>query len=345
MNQGAKVMLGLLAFGGIAALVFASGEKKASAASAPPIFPPLVPQSPGLPPLHPTDGVIVVPPLPEVPVAPGQHEPAPSAPAPVIAPAPPPSASVPPLSPLPSVPSFIPTATGTGVIPGAPTTTTVSIPGVGTFDPATGNVFGPSGTIVGTFNPLTGVLKDGAGNVIPIPAFGQSAAPAPAPFPVTPIATLPLPSAPVPTSPGISLPNMVVTAPGPEAPGTAPADTVAVVTTMLDQEHLPHWRIAAPGLQQWQAARKLTPDGNFGPGTALALAAEMGTVPIIRAWPKGSFLGSKHLPAYQTALRQLAQSAPEPRKSQLMAAANREQGQGFGTPEKPIVTTITLHEV
>lgn len=348
MNQGAKVMLGLLAFGGIAALVFASGEKKANAASAPPILPPLVPQSPGLPPLHPTDGVIVVPPLPEVPVQPGQQEPAPSAPAPVVAPTPPPIAT------FPSFPTPAPAPAPTGVVPGSPTTTTITIPGVGTFDPATGNVFGPNGIIVGKFNPLTGQITDTNGNVIPVPGFGQSGAPVPAaPPPIAPSLPLPsLPSSPVPTAtvpavpPGtITLPTTVITATGPEAPGTAPADTVAVVTTMLDQEHLPHWRIAAPGLHEWQAARKLTPDGNFGPGTALAMAAEMGTVPIVRAWPKGSFLGSPHLPAYQTALRKLALSAPEPRKSQLLAAANREQGQGFGTPEKPIVTTITLHEV
>jgi hypothetical protein len=220
-----------------------------------------------------------------------------------------------------------------GVVPGAPTTGTISLPGIGTFNPATGAVFGPDGTIVGTFNPLTGVFTKSDGTKIQLPGADSP--------PVTTPQTNP-PALPVP----IQIPTQVITgSSGAEAATMAPPDTVQVVTTMLDQELKPHWRIAAPGLADWQRSRGLTADGNFGPGTALALAKELGTIPIVRTWPKGSFLGSRHLPDFQTNLRQLAQSAPEPRRSQLLAAANREQGQGFGTPEKPIVNTITLHEV
>ena len=69
---------------------------------------------------------------------------------------------------------------------------------------------------------------------------------------------------------------------------------------MLAQEHSPHWRIAPePALAAWQKARGLTADGMFGTGTAAKMAQEIGTLPIIRAWPKGSFLGDGKLEAYR----------------------------------------------
>lgn len=328
MNQGAKVLLGVMAFGGVVALVMASGEKKASASSGPPpILPPLQPPQGGvLPGTPPGSGIILVPPSPEAPLGPNGQEPGPTAPAPVVIPAQP-------IPTLPTGPVFVPPQ-NLPTLP--PAGTTITLPGIGTFNPATGNVFGPNGVIVGTFNPATGVFTTTTGQSVQVPGFG----------------TVTVPSSPglpqLPTSPVVTLPPVVITPstnPAEQATNPPPPDTMQLVTTMLDQEHVPHWRIASPGLAEWQAARRLTADGAFGPGTALALAKEIGTVPIVRAWPKGSFLGSAHLPAYQKALRDLAATASEPQRSQLLAAATREQGQGFGTPEKPIVNTITLHAV
>lgn len=343
MQQGAKVVLGLLAIGGVVALVMASGEKQASASpgQAPPILPPLQPPLAGSAPIPPNGGIVVVPPLPEVPVPAGSSEPGPNAPPPVVAPPLP--------STLPSLPTTLPTlpqmqlpspfpSVPAPSTPAAPTGTTITLPGIGTYNPATGNVFGPTGTIVGTFDPSSGVFTATNGTRVQVPGFGSGGGVVTQPSTSTPA----LPS--LPSLPSVP-PASSSSSPGAEAPTNAPADTLQVVTSMLDQELTPHWRIASPGLQAWQKSRGLTADGSFGPGTALAMAKEIGTLPIVRGWPKGSFPTGHWLPDYQTALRQLAQTAAEPRRSQLLAAANREQGQGFGTPEKPIVNTITLHEV
>lgn len=326
MTPGGKIVLGGLALIGIGAFVFASGEKQASAASGappnpplPPVFPPI----PGLPVIPPGSGTVMVPPF-------GPSTPTANTPAPAV------------------TPTTIPTPFGNLQIPSDGTTFT--LPGVGTVDPATGNVFGPNGTIIGTFNKATGVFTPAASSP------SSPGLPSPLPPSITPVqrpAILPPTAAPVPTQ---VLPGLTIT-PGPaptpaeppaspaEQPSTIPSDTLATVTTMLAQEHSPHWRIIPePTLKTWQAARGLAADGDLGTGTALRMAQEVGTVPIIRGWPRGSYLGDGKLAAYQNSLRSLAASAQEPRRSQLLAAAAREQGQGYGTPEKPIATLITLQD-
>lgn len=317
MNQGAKVLLGVLALGGIVGLVVAS-ETKANAkpGGKPPVQPPLIPPLGGLPAIPPQGGnVVLVPPT-------GPNSPPSNSPPPLVVPLP--------NTTLPSIPT--PPAVPTGVVPGSPTTTTITLPGLGTFNPATGHVFDARGIDIGTFDPLTGKFT---------PAGSSSSTQ------VTP----PLP--PVPTQ---VLPGLTVT-PGPsptpaeppaspaEQAGPIKADTLSVLTSMLAQEHSPHWRIIPePSLRPWQRARGLLVDGAFGPKTALKMGEETGLIPIIRAWPKGTSLGSPNLRQYQSDLRLLASKATEPRRSQLLAAAMREQGQGYGTPEKPISTLITLQD-
>lgn len=318
MNQGAKVLLGVLALGGIGALVFASEkDAKASPAGGPPVLPPIIPPKPGTPSVPPLGGVVVVPPT-------GPNQPAPNSPPPAVVPLPPLGAgSLPTLPTLPTIP---------GVIPGAPMTNTITLPGLGTFNPATGHVFNAGGIDIGTFDPTTGKFT---------PAGGGPSAPVLPPLPPVPTQVLPgLTITPGPTpSPG-EPPASAAEQAGPVAP-----DTLQVLTTMLAQEHSPHWRISPePALKPWQQSRKLVADGMFGPATALTMAKETGIVPIIRAWPKGTALESPNLRKYQSDLRALAATATEPRRSQLLAAALREQGQGYGTPEKPIRTLITLQD-
>lgn len=307
MNQGAKLMLGGLALAGVAALVFSSKSSSAATPGAPPVKPPLVPPPPGSDPisLPPNGGVVVVPPVP----SPG-GDPNPFTP-PVVIPN--------------------PIGGSSPVVPGSPTTTTITLPGIGTFDPATGNVFGPNGLIVGTFDPTTGKFTPTGGAPVPI----VQPLP-PTPTQIVPGITVTPGPAPTPAEPPVS---------PAEQPSPVAADTLTVLTKMLAQEHSPHWRIIPePSLVPWQKARGLTPDGDFGTGTALKLAAETGMIPIIRGWPKGTSKQSPNLKNYQAALRTLAASAPEPRRSQLLAAALREQGQGYGTPETPIATLITLQD-
>ncbi len=311
MNQGAKLLLGVLAIGGIGALIFAS-EKKANASpgGGPPVQPPVLPPSPGLPVIPPLGGTVIVPPLPPLPPLPGVPEPGPSAPAPQVAPP----------------PAVIP-----GIVPG-PGGTTVTLPGIGTFNPATGNVFGPNGVIIGTFNPTTGQFTPSG-----------SAAPAQVLPPLPPVPTQVLPGLTITPGPSPT-PAEPPASPAEQASSIAP-DTLTVLTSMLSQEHSPRWRvIPEPTLIPWQQARGLKGDGDFGTGTALRMAQEVGTIPIIRGWPKGTVKTGPQLPAYRKALLALAATAPEPRKSQLIAAAAREQGQGYGTPEVPIATLITLQD-
>lgn len=283
MTSGGKIILGLLALGGITLAVFHSGEAHAANS---------------LPPPDDDDTGPV---------------------------------------PLPSGGSVIPPA-GTP-IPGAGGAVVPSIPGLNA--PSNGGFVPPPAPSV----------------VVPVPASAS-------PFPASPIQTTQIPSSvnvpglgTVNLPPGLptSLPSSVPTVtPGPalpasappqsaaELPGSAPSDTLALVTSMLNTEHSPHWRVTDPLLKAWQASRKRVADGQFGINDALAMAQEIGTIPIIRGWPKGTAPGDKTLPNYRAALLKIAATAPEPRASQLRASAARELGQGYGTPEKPIATLFTI---
>lgn len=256
--------------------------------------------------------------------------------------------SLPPRDPLNPDPNPLP-------LPGIP-----SLPGL----PPQGQVIPPAGTPI----PLPG------GGVVTVPVIPGGNAPAQVPQPVIvplpastspfPAVTLPppgstvnipgvgpvtvpnttipsLPSLPAAVTPGPALPPSAPPASAAELPGQAPADTLALVTSMLRTEQQPHWRVSDPLLRAWQSARGHVADGQFGTGDALTLAQEIGTVPIIRGWPKGSNQ-SQAVPAYRAALLKIAATAPEPRASQLRLSAAREQGQGYGTPERPIAQLITI---
>lgn len=268
MNQGGKVLLGILALGGIGAMVFASGKADAKPAPKPNQVPPL-PSFPGLP----SGGS-----LPSVIPPPGTAIPLPG------------GGSIP----VPSIPGV-----NTPVSPGQQLPTLPQIP----QPPQAGN--------------FPGLNIPGLPNLANLPTLPTIPGPAPS-------------SAAPPASPA-------------EVPSSAPADTVALAASMLAQERSPHWRIIPNALlKAWQRSHGRVTDGAFGTGDALAMAQEIGTLPIIRAWPKGSFPGDGKLDTYRASLQQLANAAPEPRASQLRAAAARETGQGYGTPEKPIVHLITL---
>lgn len=133
-------------------------------------------------------------------------------------------------------------------------------------------------------------------------------------------------------------PGEVVTAPEPSP--LAPA-TLAMVRALLAKERDPKWKsLQEPLVAAWQRSRGLPDDGKYGPGSALHLAEETGLLPIVRAWPKGTW-PEKAVPDFRAKLLALANVAESPRREHLMAAAEREQGQAFGTPPKPVVVHIT----
>lgn len=348
MQRGAKIALGVLVAGGAVVALMVAGEKDANASTStpPPVKPPLPSPQPGSVPVPPSGGVVMVPPLP----SPGDTDDGPSASSPPPVVAPPVTQPIP----LPGGGSFNP---GTGVGPGSvplpgvtpdPNGNTITLPGIGTFNPATGNVFGPNGTIVGTFNPATGVFTPAAGSPVPPLQVPPGTLPPATQLPpvVAPngVPTAPTPGASVPVPP-VAVPPIVAEPGNPSQPTNIAADTLTTISAMLAQEQSPKWRrIPEPTLVSWQKNRGLVADGKFGTGTALKLADETGMLPIIRAWPNASYPEGHWLEDYRAALRAKAATASEPRKSQLLAAAEREKGQGWGTPEKPITSLIHLQE-
>ena len=223
---------------------------------------------------------------------------------------------------------------------------------LGTFDPATGNVFGPNGVIIGTFNPATGVFTGTGGfPQVQIPGFGSGPlgplqnVPAPA---MPPIAALPpLPVAQQPTGPAAPPPA----APPASAPVTTiESDTAAMVAALLDAETRSGWNTTDPTVAVWQRARPpLKVDSKFGPATALEVAKTMGTLPLIRFWPLGTAKKTL-LNNYQQALISLANASPDPvHAQQLRLSAQREQAQAFSTkgplPPVPLASQIQIAKV
>lgn len=124
---------------------------------------------------------------------------------------------------------------------------------------------------------------------------------------------------------------------------SVPDDTADMVQYLLRIEGQAGWKKQEPRVAAWQASRDLTPDGLFGPKTALAVAEEIGTVPLVRYWPRGS-QPSTAVPEYKRELAIIAARKPEPHKSQLIKSAEREEGQGFGTGLDPVKNVITFAE-
>jgi peptidoglycan hydrolase-like protein with peptidoglycan-binding domain len=109
--------------------------------------------------------------------------------------------------------------------------------------------------------------------------------------------------------------------------------TADMVNALLMAEQSNGWNAVSPEVQAWQKSRGLVTDGKFGPKSALAVAQEFGTVPIIRFWPKGS-QKAPALQAYRSSLVEIANSSPDAtRAAQLRVTAQREQAQSFGVKE------------
>lgn len=183
--------------------------------------------------------------------------------------------------------------------------------------------------------------------VVPVPPFVPQASP---PAGAAPPQAAP---APVQTAPSLPLPLPAQ----PQAPQAVPAGTTAVsadtalmVNTLLEREAARGWNDADPTVQAWQKKRGLKQDGLFGPKTALTVAEEFGTVPIIRVWPKGS-IKAKALQDYRAALVELANSTTDTtRAAQLRETSKREQAQGFGpkrgtAPALPETLQVKLAKV
>lgn len=180
----------------------------------------------------------------------------------------------------------------------------------------------------------------------------EQSAPAPSSPPFVPPMPQQAPAAPLPPAieklPEVQpAPPVPVSAPPAEQSSLVPEDTARLVAALLADEASSGWKKISPAVTAWQKSRGLKQDGQFGPKSALTVAAEIGTVPIVRYWPKGSFPEGRWLSDYQAALQALATSAPEPRSTQLRISAQREAGQGFGSKQSalPLSQQIQLAKV
>ena len=122
-----------------------------------------------------------------------------------------------------------------------------------------------------------------------------------------------------------------------------------MVSALLDAETRAGWNTTDPNVQVFQKARGLTADAKFGPGTALAAAAEIGTLPLIRFWPLGS-TKAKLLENYKAALLELANKSPDPNHAQqLRLSAAREDARAYSTkgklPALPLDMQVALAKV
>ncbi len=187
----------------------------------------------------------------------------------------------------------------------------------------------------------------------PFPAPAQPMTPAIPGLPgVVPGGAVPQITPTLPPQPSAPVPPIIPTTPDPPTPASAAeeptpgediaADTLDVMSTMLAREGHPGWKVHEPKLEPWQKARGLFVDGLFGTKSGLRMGQEVGTIPLVRYWPKGSYPSGTWLRDYQASLRHLASQAPEPRRAQLIKAAEREQGQGFGKAPEAAAEVIQL---
>lgn len=318
MSPGAKIFLTLAGAAGVIGVI-AIAAAPANAAPLPPKQKPGSNAPPDVIVPPPSGQPAVPPPLPSG----GQTPPFfPALPSVLPGGATTPPAAQPPFSP--SVPPQVP--------PGV----TVSLPNplggapLGTFDPATGNVFGPNGVIIGTFNPGTGVFTASNGMTFQIPGFPAGGQQIPGVPASTPPLIAPFPAAPV--NPAAPPPAARPVLPAPVT--TVQSDTAAMVSALLNAEANAGWNVTDPNVKVFQANRGLTQDAKFGPGTALKAALEIGTLPLIRFWPLGTAKATL-LQNYQAALLDMANKSPDPaHAAQLRHSAQREQAQAFSVKGK-----------
>ena len=165
----------------------------------------------------------------------------------------------------------------------------------------------------------------------PEPPFPQPPRPTPAEPPEPPVYQPPQPEEP---------PDL---ADEEEAPPVDTFGTIALARDMISAEGRSDWKTALqPAIKTWQSRVGLTIDGKFGPKGAYRMAEEVGILPRIRYWPKGSVLPGI-LTQYRDQLYSIAADLERQDKREHAAAlrvsAEAEKAQGYPKAPKAVPTS------
>lgn len=163
----------------------------------------------------------------------------------------------------------------------------------------------------------------------------------------------PLPPAPSPSPPAAQGPSTSTTPELAKEETSAPADpngTIALARVLIETESQPGWKGKHKAMvKSWQKAvgySGAAADGKFGPGSALKMAREVGVLPLIRYYPKGSPTKAAAVEKYREQLYDYARVLDGEGKKEhakaIRESAVHEKGQGWPTTPTAVPTEQRL---
>lgn len=158
----------------------------------------------------------------------------------------------------------------------------------------------------------------------------------------------PLPPEPSP-SPPAAQPSTAATPDVPElakeesSAAADPNGTISLARALIEVEGESGWKKKLAGMvKAWQGQVGLGDDGKFGVGSALKMAEEVGVLPLIRYWPKGSASKSSAVEEYRSKLHTLAfrldREGKKEHAAAIRASADHERGQGWPSTPGPVTS-------
>lgn len=180
------------------------------------------------------------------------------------------------------------------------------------------------------------------------PSTVEPAEPEPEPVAPPPSLSIPLPGGgtlPLPIAPP-AIPPPPPPSPGKPAPLPAeelksdPDGTIHLARLMIAAESSPGWKAVSDTVKIWQTKKRLTPDGKFGLGGALVMADEVGILPLIRYFAKGTPTKTsgvdKARAAYMAKADALEREGKKEHADALRMSASYEEGQGWPPNPPPV---------